>query len=98
MTPRETQTLPLIRQGMTNKEIAEHLHVSLKTAECHVHSTLERRGARSKAELLVNERLFWEQAYGFMKKALQDVAEQSNELPTREFCLGMLDLVGRMEQ
>lgn len=98
MTRRETQTLPLIREGLSNKEIAQRLGVSVKTAESHVHRTLEHQGAHSKAEFMANECLFWEQAYGFMKKALQDIAEKTPDVPTQDYARGMLELVGRMEQ
>lgn len=50
LTRRERQVLELIDRGLSNKEIATHLHISLTTVKNHVHRILEkmqvhRRGA-----------------------------------------------------
>lgn len=50
LTPREEQVLALVEQGMSNKEIAGKLNISLTTVKNHVHRVLEklhvrRRGA-----------------------------------------------------
>ena len=35
LTPRETEVLVLIAEGLTTKEIAQQLGISFKTAACH---------------------------------------------------------------
>lgn len=44
LTRREQQLLPLIEQGMTNKEIAGHLNLSEQTVKNHVHRILQKVG------------------------------------------------------
>ncbi len=48
LTPRELQVLRDIAEGMANKEIAEHLHISEHTAKFHVASILGKLGASSR--------------------------------------------------
>jgi DNA-binding NarL/FixJ family response regulator len=36
LTPREKEIASLVAQGKTDKEIAEELHLSHRTVECHV--------------------------------------------------------------
>lgn len=50
LSPREREVLDLIRQGLTNAEIGEHLYISAKTAEHHVGRVLAKLGVRSRAE------------------------------------------------
>ena len=50
LTPRELQVLRDIAEGLANKEIAEHLHISEHTAKFHVASILGKLGASSRAE------------------------------------------------
>ena len=50
MTPRETEILGLVAEGMTNKEIAAQLHVEEQTVKNHVHNVLERLGLRRRHE------------------------------------------------
>ncbi len=60
LTPRETEVLGLIAYGYTNKEIAQRLHISVKTVEAHRAHIVERIGAESKADLIqyaLNHRL-----------------------------------------
>ena len=52
LTPRETEVLGLIAYGYTNKEIAQRLHISVKTVEVHRSHIVERIGAESKADLI----------------------------------------------
>ncbi|OGV11299.1 MAG: hypothetical protein A2330_00375, partial [Ignavibacteria bacterium RIFOXYB2_FULL_36_7] len=42
MTKREKQVIELIADGLTNKEIAQNLHLSTYTVKSHVHNILEK--------------------------------------------------------
>ena len=50
LTPRELEVLTLVAAGRTNREIAEALFVSEKTAGHHVSSILRKLGVRSRVE------------------------------------------------
>ncbi len=50
LTARERQVLALLREGLTNAEIARRLFISSKTAEHHVGHVLAKLGSRSRAE------------------------------------------------
>jgi two-component system, NarL family, response regulator DevR len=50
LTRREQQLLPLIAQGLTNKEIASQLHLSEQTIKNHIHRMLQRLGASHRLE------------------------------------------------
>ncbi|MCF8566100.1 response regulator transcription factor [Alicyclobacillus tolerans] len=52
LSPRETEVLTLIALGHTNKEIADRLHISIKTVEAHRAHIIERIGADSRADLI----------------------------------------------
>lgn len=60
LTSREVQTLRLISQGLSNKEIARELGISLSTVKNHVHSVLEklRVQSRSQAAARIRNRSF----------------------------------------
>ncbi|MGH9691189.1 MAG: LuxR C-terminal-related transcriptional regulator [Candidatus Acidiferrales bacterium] len=45
LTRREQQLVPLIAQGLTNKEIASQLNLSEQTIKNHIHRILQRMGA-----------------------------------------------------
>lgn len=51
LTTRERQVAHAIAAGMTNKEIAEHLYVSVTTVNFHVRNILAKLGLRSRREL-----------------------------------------------
>jgi DNA-binding NarL/FixJ family response regulator len=50
LTTRERQVGDLLRNGLTNKEIAATLFIELSTVKHHVHNVLEKLEARSRAE------------------------------------------------
>ncbi len=52
LTPREREVLGLIARGLTNRQIAEELVVSINTVETHRRHILEKLGTRSRAELV----------------------------------------------
>lgn len=50
LTPRQAEVLELVRQGLTNGQIADRLFISTKTAEHHVSAILTKLGARTREE------------------------------------------------
>jgi two-component system nitrate/nitrite response regulator NarL len=50
LSPREGEVLRLIANGMTDREIAEALGISSRTAATHVGSILHKLGVRNRAE------------------------------------------------
>ena len=42
LTKREREIVDLISQGMSNKDIAQHLHIATYTVKSHVHNVLEK--------------------------------------------------------
>ncbi|MEM1367590.1 MAG: response regulator transcription factor [Cyanobacteria bacterium P01_H01_bin.15] len=53
LTPREQEILGLISQGATNQEIADRLHISLKTVKNHVTSILSRLNLRDRTQAAI---------------------------------------------
>ena len=51
LTPRESEIALLVAEGMTNREIAEHLVMSQRTAEGHVAHIFGKLGLSSRAQL-----------------------------------------------
>jgi DNA-binding NarL/FixJ family response regulator len=52
LTPRQREVLQLIAEGHTNRSIASHLSISVKTVEFHRESIMRSLGLRSVAELV----------------------------------------------
>jgi DNA-binding NarL/FixJ family response regulator len=52
LTPREVEVHELLRQGRTNYQIAEELHISYDTVRTHVVHILEKLGAYSREQLV----------------------------------------------
>jgi DNA-binding CsgD family transcriptional regulator len=50
LTPRETEVLGLLAEGLANKEIAAQLAFSTHTAKFHVESILRKLDAANRAE------------------------------------------------
>jgi len=50
LTARERQVLALVAQGLSNRQIADQLFISIKTASVHVSNILRRLGATSRTE------------------------------------------------
>jgi DNA-binding NarL/FixJ family response regulator len=50
LTSRELQVIRLIEHGLTNKEIAERLSISVSTVKNHIHSIFEKLQIRRRAE------------------------------------------------
>ncbi|GIF47301.1 LuxR family two component transcriptional regulator [Asanoa ferruginea] len=53
ITEREREVLTLVGLGLSNTEIAAHLHVSLSTAKTHVGRLLMKLAARDRAQLVI---------------------------------------------
>jgi DNA-binding NarL/FixJ family response regulator len=53
VTGREREVLLLIAYGMSNEEIAAHLHVSLPTVKTHIGHLLAKLSARDRAQLVI---------------------------------------------
>ena len=52
LTDREKQVLKLVAEGNSNKEIAETLDISVKTAMAHREHLMEKLGVHSRTELI----------------------------------------------
>lgn len=52
LTPRQTEIVGLLAQGLLAKEIAHRLGLSRRTVEFHKYQAMERLGAESSAELV----------------------------------------------
>jgi DNA-binding CsgD family transcriptional regulator len=50
LTPRETEILQLVAQGLQNKEVAQRLELSVATVRNHIHNILDKLGVHSKLE------------------------------------------------
>ncbi len=52
LTPRQKEILRLVAQGSTNREIAAHLGISVRTVEVHRFNLMRRLRVRNVAQLL----------------------------------------------
>jgi DNA-binding NarL/FixJ family response regulator len=52
LTGRERQIIPLILNGMTNKEIAAKLNIAVDTVKAHVHNILNKFAIRGRIDLV----------------------------------------------
>jgi DNA-binding NarL/FixJ family response regulator len=53
VTDREREVLVLIAHGLSNLELAAHLHLSLATVKTHIGRLLAKLGARDRAQLVI---------------------------------------------
>jgi DNA-binding NarL/FixJ family response regulator len=51
LTRREQQLIPLIERGLSNKEIANQLHLSEQTVKNHIHRMLRKTGASDRLNI-----------------------------------------------
>lgn len=53
LTPRELQILQQLAEGLNNRMISEHLHISEGTVKVHVKNLLRKANAKSRTEMAV---------------------------------------------
>ncbi|MEO7964765.1 MAG: response regulator transcription factor, partial [Gemmatimonadaceae bacterium] len=51
LTNRERQVIDLLGEGLSNKEIAQRLHIAVHTVKSHVHNVLEKLALHSRLEV-----------------------------------------------
>ncbi|MEX2605820.1 MAG: response regulator transcription factor [Kiritimatiellia bacterium] len=51
LTPREAETLQMVAEGMANKQMADHLKISIKTVEKHRNNLMRKLGIHDTAGL-----------------------------------------------
>jgi DNA-binding CsgD family transcriptional regulator len=51
LTDRETEIVMLIGEGMSNREVAERLTLSVRTVESHIYRAMAKTGTTSREEL-----------------------------------------------
>ena len=65
LTPREREILELIGQGLTNREIADHLVIEVGTVKNHVHSILQKLDVGNRQDAAAYLALIEESAGGY---------------------------------
>jgi two-component system, NarL family, nitrate/nitrite response regulator NarL len=58
LTRRQQELIPLISQGLTNKEIASHLNLSEQTIKNHIHGIMRRIGVNDRLQVIDQTRLW----------------------------------------
>ncbi len=53
LSARELEVAHLVTEGLSNQEIADELHVALRTVQGHVRSCMTKLGARSRTQVAV---------------------------------------------
>lgn len=53
LTPREREIIDLISEGLSNKDIAQRLHIATYTVKSHVHNILEKLALNSRLQVAV---------------------------------------------
>lgn len=53
LSPREVQIAVLISRGLSNKDIARELGLSLGTVKIHVHNIFQKLGEKSRHRIIV---------------------------------------------
>jgi two-component system NarL family response regulator len=51
MTKREREVIELLSKGLTNKEIAQKIHVSTYTVKSHIHNIMEKLALHTRLEI-----------------------------------------------
>lgn len=58
LSPRELEIADLIKQGKPNKEIAQILHLSVRTVESHRYTLRVKIGLKNKRKIKLRDQLF----------------------------------------
>jgi DNA-binding NarL/FixJ family response regulator len=53
LTAREIEILQLLSQGVRSEDVAQQLHIGLRTVQTHIHNILTKLGVRSRLEAVV---------------------------------------------
>ena len=53
LSPRETELVKLVRQGLRNRDIAEKLGITEGTVKVYLHSVFEKTGVANRTELAI---------------------------------------------
>lgn len=56
LSPREAEVCQLIKSGLSNKEIAAQLSISVNTVKSHVHNLLKSLSVESRAKMVAASR------------------------------------------
>lgn len=56
MTKRESEIVELIAEGMSNKQIAYNLNISIYTVKSHVHNILEKMSLNTRVQIAIHTR------------------------------------------
>jgi DNA-binding NarL/FixJ family response regulator len=56
LTPREREILAMIAKGYTNREIAETLHITVGTAQVHIHNILNKLASANRTQAVAAAR------------------------------------------
>ena len=54
MTKREREIVELIAEGLSNKEIANKLNLSVYTVKSHVHNILEKMSLNTRVQIAIH--------------------------------------------
>ncbi len=57
LSPREREVLELVRQGATNREIADQLFISVGTVKNHIHNILEKLHLKNRTQIAAYARM-----------------------------------------
>jgi DNA-binding NarL/FixJ family response regulator len=57
LTVREREIIRLLGEGLSNRDIAERLHIAIHTVKSHVHNVLEKLSLRSRLEVVALSRV-----------------------------------------
>jgi DNA-binding NarL/FixJ family response regulator len=57
LTVREREIISLLGEGLSNRDIAERLHIAIHTVKSHVHNVLEKLSLRSRLEVVALARV-----------------------------------------
>jgi DNA-binding CsgD family transcriptional regulator len=89
LTAREHEVARLVARGLTNKEVARELGLTVGTVKLHVHNILQKLGERNRYALLLKGRATATASSGWRQSARKYVRGGLNEshlvrrLPTR---------------